>query len=751
VDLRKFQNFLRSVSGLHRSQAHTLYPHTVAEIIATQGAGYCDGRWDGGCTSDMSDRLLTIFLWAVSASSAATWSEANTGLTRTVPGVVTLTVDPISPSTLYARTTEGSVFKSRDGAVSWRRLGGISGVAAWAVDPKTPSTIYATTNRGFILKSTNGGENWIGAGSGLVAPFGALSVDPVNPSTLYVTSYLNGVFKSTDAGVSWRALHGSPINTSEIFVDPSNPSTIYAPSGSGLYRSTDGGEAWSEMEAGFPAGTPIAAFAIAPQDPSTMYLAYVDRAARSAVVIKTIDGGRNWSAINTGLPSRAAVRSVMIHPRLPVTVYIVFQVNTGVGFLQSTDGGASWNAIDEGLPAGTTLIRSLALDQAEPSTIYAAYYDARAIGGGVLKRTSRGAGWTRADFGLTEVNIRTLATDPANASILYAGGLGGLFRSLDSGTSWTNLIQFQLPDPTWIPPLPQPPPFGAGPAYTRSLVINPANPNVIYALTWRYNACASPDKLVFKSVDGGATWSDGASPPFSGCRLNEPMVLDPGDPDTIYLAEAEDGAWLRMSRDGGTNWSTVWDWTRGMESHLNALAIDPANSATLYAGISDVSQFLEGSTASGLMKSTDGGARWNNIGLTGSAVTVLLIDPNNTSILYASTEGLLSEPRGFRGLFKSTDSGSNWFAVSNGLESLMDSRFRITAIVIDRDNPGLLYLGSAGGGVFKSLDGGESWQPLNHCLPDRDIRALALAPGGSRTLFVGTPSGVFKLIDEEAF
>jgi photosystem II stability/assembly factor-like uncharacterized protein len=271
---------------------------------------------------------------------------------------------------------------------------------------------------------------------------------------------------------------------------------------------------------------------------------------------------------------------------------------------------------------------------------------------------------------------------------------------------------------------------------------------VLYALTSRYNACAFSDKLVFKSVDGGATWSDAVSPPFSGCRLSNLMVLDPSNADAIYVAEAEDGAWLRKSVDGGATWYTIWDWTRGMESHLNALAVDPSNSATLYAGLGDASQFLTGPTAGGLKKSFDGGATWINTGLTGSAVTLLAIDPSDPSILYASTEGLLTEPRGFRGLFKSTDSGISWVAINDGLEHLIDRHFPVTALVIDRDNPSHLYAASAGGGFFRSTDSGGVWKPLNEGLSNLDIRVAALAPGNPKTLYIGTGSGIFKLYDE---
>jgi photosystem II stability/assembly factor-like uncharacterized protein len=690
-------------------------------------------------------RVALIVLVTGGSLFAATWSEASTGLPGFVPGIIALTVDPMTPSTIYARSTGGAVFKSTDGSGSWRRLSSVAGVTSLVVDPTESTTLYASTDRGFFLKSTNGGETWAGSRSGPAAPFGMLAIDPATPSTLYAVSYLNGVYKSADGGGSWKVLGNAPSNTFQIVVDPSNPSTVYAPGETGAFQSTDGGENWSVLAAGLPANMPVTALAIDPTDSSTMYLAYLDRVARGGVIIMSADGGRSWTPVEVGIAPRASIRSIVVHP-VSRSIYVTFQINSGVGFTRSSDGGATWQAIHEDLPPGN-LVRSLAIDPADPATIYVAYHNARTTSGGLVKSTSGGASWNQADDGLMEIDIRTLAADPANRATVYTGGSDGLFRSLDSGTTWANLMQFQLPAPNWAPPLSQPPPFGAEPAHTRAVLIHPANPSMIYALTWRYNACAFSDRLVFKSTDGGSTWSDHASPPFSGCRLSA-MVLDPGNPETIYVAEAEDGAWLRKSADGGKNWNTVWDWTRGMESHLNALAIDPTNSAILYAGLSDFSQFLGSSTVSGLMKSVDGGATWSNLGLTGTAVTLLVVDPSDPSVIYASTEGLLSEPRGFRGLFKSTDSGVSWAAINDGLESLLDNRFRITDLVIDRDNPRHLYAGSGGGGVFTSTDGGGVWKPHNTGLANLDIRALALASGNPKTLYAGTASGVFKLVDE---
>jgi photosystem II stability/assembly factor-like uncharacterized protein len=680
--------------------------------------------------------LFPIFVATVTSLFATTWSEMSQGLAIAVPGIDGLILDPSSPSTIYARTFEGAIFKSTDGAGSWRPLNGLTSAGSLVIDPKNSSTLYAGTRRG-VVKSTDDGESWIGASAGMTTTLVTrLAIDPINTSTLYAVCFQN-VFKSADAGGSWKAVTGLPRQTFDIVIDPLTPSIIYATSDSGLFRSTDAGETWSAMAGSPAANAPVSAVAVSPTDSSTIYLGYLEGAARSAVVIKTTDGGKYWTTVQAGLPPRAAIRSILIDPRSPSTLYVVFHASAGVGFVKSTDAGASWNAIDEGLPAGTTLMRSLALDPSDSSTLYAAYYDVRTIGGGVLKSTSGGSSWSPADSGLRDIDIRVLALDPTNVSTVYSGGNDGLFRSLDGGTNWNHLITFQLPAPSWPPPLTQPPPFGGGAGHTRSLLIDFANPSVLYARTIRYNACAFSDKLLFKSSDGGATWSDSASPPSSGCTLSDLLVADPKNPNILYSSEFNDGSSLLKSTDGGGTWKSIW-WR---DTFVLALAIDHRNPAILYAGLGDTSE----SSVNGVVKSLDGGASWTTIGLAGSTVSLLVMDPSDPNILYAATEGNNSEPRGFRGLFKTTDGGASWSAINSGLENLIDTRRRIAALVIDRERPGYLYAGSAGAGVFRSTDAGVTWNPFNDGLTRHDIRALALAPGDSASLYAGTPGGVFKI------
>jgi hypothetical protein len=92
---------------------------------------------------------------------------------------------------------------------------------------------------------------------------------------------------------------------------------------------------------------------------------------------------------------------------------------------------------------------------------------------------------------------------------------------------------------------------------------------------------------------------------------------------------------------------------------VHAFAIDPSHNRTLYAGLS---------YSGGVYKSTDGGANWSSDGLDGAAISALALDPSNPGVLYAATEGVYPQPRGFRGLFKTSD-GPNWAEANQGLET----------------------------------------------------------------------------------
>ena len=697
--------------------------------------------------------MIALLVTAGGSIFAESWSAINAGLPGTTAGVATVTVGPSIPSILYVRTNGGGIFKSTDGAVSWKPIGGVDDVKFLGIDPQNSSTLYAATGHG-ILKSADGGENWNSVNTGLTnTSVNSLAIDPVTPSTLYAVT-TSGVFKSVNGGGSWGTLNAFPssqIFAASLMIDPLTPSIIYAALWNGdIFKSEDGGESWKVMKSSpFSTGFTDYALSLAidPLTPSTIYAgsfaSFSPFPSQDGGISKSTDGGQTWNTFTTGIPSGAFVSSLAIDPTTPSTIY----ARTNSGVLKSTDGGVTWAG--NGLLFANS-VGSLAIDPSTPSTVYAGYFDFPAGGGGLFKSTDGGESWNAADAGLASFDVRVLAIDPVNAATVYTGGSGGLFKSVDRGASWTNLSTFRIAGQPFPPGL-SPPFFADGPAMVRSLLIDFINPNILYVGTTRVGGCAFNDKVMFKSTDGGANWSDNVSPQSSGCLLGAlnfngswpAMAMDPTDPNTLYVGESDDEDGIQAllkSTDGGSSWAQLGN---GWGASVRTLVVDPTGSTTLYAGTDDLYSWTPG--AASLFKSTDGGASWNSLGLGNASVAVLVMDPANPSILYAGMEAFYNEPRGFRGLFQSTDGGATWSAINNGLERLLDSRSRMTTLVVDPSNSKVLYAGTSGSGIFKSSDGGASWSPFNDGLGNLDVRVLAISQGDPSTLYAGTGGGVFKV------
>jgi photosystem II stability/assembly factor-like uncharacterized protein len=465
-----------------------------------------------------------------------------------------------------------------------------------------------------------------------------------------------------------------------------------------------------------------------------------------------MDGGKTWNAYQEGMPATFSVTALTIDPLTPSTIYAVVSSNKGGGVVKSTDGGQSWNAVNDGLPSNFS--GPVAIDPVAPSNIYAGCSQDGC--GALFKSTQGGGNWQAASTGLARIDVSMLTIDSANG-IVYAGVRDGLFKTSDDGANWAALHLFQIAAQPFPPSVP-PPPFGAGAAIVHSLLIDFTNPNVLYVETTRAGGCAFNDKVVFKSTDAGASWDDTISPPDSGCVLGgfaangTVMAMDALDPKTLYLGETEDedGFYsLLKSSDGGAHWASIWNYDNGLQSDLNVVAVNPRDPGTLYAGVGDAGYFTSaGSTGTGVIKSTDGGATWNATGLKDTAATLIVIDQADPSILYAGTQDIYTEPRGFRGLFKSIDSGANWLAVNNGLTSLADIGATITALVIAPNHSNILYAGTSRDGIYKSADGAATWVKLNDGLTSLEIRALAVSPSFPDRLYAATSDGIFKLIDE---
>jgi photosystem II stability/assembly factor-like uncharacterized protein len=238
------------------------------------------------------------------------------------------------------------------------------------------------------------------------------------------------------------------------------------------------------------------------------------------------------------------------------------------------------------------------------------------VGGGVFKSADGGINWTRlntpggSDW-LTDLTS-SLAIDPQNPSVVYVGNMYGVIKTTDGGASWRWVNSGFPISPNFILP-------NQNVAVT-TLAIDPRNPGTVYAGAFQYSATGSG---VFKTTNGGASWT-AVNSGLTGFNYAEILSIDSQNPSTIYArAVYESGSLLYKTTTGGGSWTVL---NSGLPNHVTALAIDPQNSSTLYAG-----------TGSGVFRSTDGGTNWVavNSGLTNLSITTLAADPQNPGTVYA--------------------------------------------------------------------------------------------------------------------
>ncbi|HUM02031.1 MAG TPA: PKD domain-containing protein [Thermoanaerobaculia bacterium] len=301
---------------------------------------------------------------------------------------------------------------------------------ALAIDPSAPATLYAGTWGAGVFKSTNGGGSWTAINAGLTYPHvGALAIDPSAPATLYASNFHvygganagvdgAGVFKSTNGGESWTAINAglTNLNVFALAIDSSAPATLYAGTwGGGVLKSTNGGESWTAINAGLT-DRHVSALAIDPSAPATIYagMGYTGR------VYKSTNGGGTWTS-TSDYPNRD-VDALAIDPSASSTLYAGLGTSEfsfpPMGIIKSTDGGANWTESRADL-----FVLALAIDPSTPATLYAG-----TRGDGVFKSTDAGGSWTAVNAGLSNLTINALALDHTGGTTLYAGTDYGVWQ-----------------------------------------------------------------------------------------------------------------------------------------------------------------------------------------------------------------------------------------------------------------------------------------------------------------------------------
>ncbi|MDX6696447.1 MAG: hypothetical protein QOF02_4050 [Blastocatellia bacterium] len=327
-------------------------------------------------------------------------------------------------------------------------------------------------------------------------------------------------------------------------------------------------------------------------------------------------------------------------------------------------------------------------------------------GNPLLKSTDAAANWSGTSNGLTASIVNDIAV-VGNTSLIYAGTNLGVYKSADGGSSWqlTGAVR-----------------TSTAPQSTRAVVVDPSNPNIIYAAT-------SGGSGLYKSTDGGNLYevkNSGISIP----SVNT-LVIDPSVPTTLYAGTVSG---IYKTTNGGDTWAEVRGGITGSSPNVNKLAIDPTNPQIVYAGTS----------GRGIFKTTNGGASWTAInagfGSANGQIITLALNPSQPSTLFAQATGVSTN-----GVYKSLDGGANWTLSSNGLTGTSGGQsFSVTvnALLFDPSAPSTVYAGTTAFGVFKTTDGGANWTASNNGLTNKFVLALAARiNGGQTSILAGTNIG----------
>ncbi|OGV72720.1 MAG: hypothetical protein A3K19_02780 [Lentisphaerae bacterium RIFOXYB12_FULL_65_16] len=587
----------------------------------------------------------------------------------------------------------GGVYRTRDNGQTWEVLNqGLRNLYCntIAFHPRDPLVVFAGTNGG-VAKSTDGGLTWalrrVGfpprLSFGQSAPVSAIAVHPARPEIVLAGigherefGRLSGatvggrVYRSTDGGETWRLIElpgDADVRKLSVFCfrfDPADPNRVFLSTQAGLFTSADAGETWASLGQPGLVGYLTTFLTVKADAPSVMLLAYTDGPAKRGGVLKSTDAGVTWAPVNEGLPARTGVWRLVAHPRDP-NVYFLGYHSGGGGLYVTRDAGATWQPLN------------------------------------------RSANLRTAWFFYGE-NVTGLDIDPRNPDRLVYCNDMDIYQTLDAGKMWdqiaTTLVSPATPDrpAVWrgrnCPIL-----CAGGP---QALAVDPTNPATLYFGYW--------DTHAWKSDDGGAScWrlTNGIDNAYG--RMGS-VVLDPDDPDIVYLSKGEnyDRQRLFMSVDAGRQFHLIGHAGNGLpEGGIFTLLIDPRSPRerrTLYAG----------EITGGVYKSDDGGRSWHaqSEGLpeNSRAVKQIVMDPADPKCLFLAAGAhyradTKKREKGY--LARTLDGGAHWEVVKTNCEAqciLLDPFDSQTVYAGNRNYSGIDYPQA----FYKSTDGGATWKSL---------------------------------------
>ncbi|HVE77653.1 MAG TPA: glycosyl hydrolase [Gemmatimonadaceae bacterium] len=663
---------------------------------------------------------------------------------------ITSAGSPSRPREYYFGATGGGLWKTTDGGLTWRPVtdGKIrsSSVGAVAVSESSPDVVYVgmgeTQLRGNIMqgdgvyRSADGGKTWTPAGLAATQAVARIRVDRRNPDLVYVAALGHpyarneerGVFRSRDGGKTWTRVLFRDAGTGavDLVIDPNAPSVLYASlwevyrrpwklssggPGSGLFKSTDGGDSWTELtrNPGMPRGT-IGKIGVSVSAADSRRL-YAIVEADSGGVFVSDDAGATWRRTND---QRKLRQRAFYYTRIyadPVLRERVYVLNTG--FYRSDDGGATFD----------TTIR---VPHGDNHDLWIAPNDNRRMinsnDGGANVSDNAGQSWTDQTFP-TAQSYRVALTADLPYHVCGAQQDNSTF-CVPSDTSERYLARGRPGDYM----------YDVGGGESGYIAPHPTNPDVFYAgsqgaLLTRYDRRTGHlrDVQVYPRFFSGE--AAGTLP--ERWQWTFPIVFSPRDPSVLYTSSQhlwrttnEGRSWERISPDLtaaadstlGDSGGPITKDQNGPEFYATIFTVAPSyfEPGTIWAGSDD-----------GLVHVTrDGGKSWSKVTPPDmppfSRVSLIEAGRHDAGTAYVCGKRYQLDDRAPY-IWRTRDYGRSWTKIIAGIRA--DDYCH--AVREDPARRGLLYAGTEHG-VWVSWDDGDRWQPLSRNLPDVQVPDIAV-------------------------
>lgn len=626
-------------------------------------------------------------------------------------------------------------------------------IRAIAIHPRDPSTWYAGSASGGVWRTQNAGASWAPLTDAQCSlTTGAIAIDPVDPTIVYVgtgepfQSSGCGMLRSFDAGATWTELRGGVLapltgvgnQTYRIAIDPASAGSrtgtvVLDATISGLHRSANSGGSWTTVLPGIV--TDVRA------DPvqTGVFWAAVGYSVTASGIYRSSDFGLTWQRVYTA-PSNAGRIALALAANRPRKVWAMLENRSDARFLSlvvwDDVAGTSASPAAAGLyTAGRGDFGAqswydfvLALDPVNPASLF--------IGGVRLYQSlDGGASFFRAAY-LTHVDWHALEYAPSDPSIMVGGNDGGVHASYDAGRTFisrnTNINVTQFYAGISIHPTQQDVIVGGLQDNSSMLAFG--------STFWTYVSGGDGGYSAFNPVDPNIFWTTcqqagclyrttrsanghGLNVSYRGFsvsgdtrkRFLPPLVIDRSTPATMYYGTYR--LWRTLTEGSPGSWTPVTgDLSKG-SGYINTIAVAPGDSRVIWVGTSD----------GNVQRSNDQGATFTlvSLGLPDRAVTDIAVDPADAARAIVTFSG-----SGTPHVYVTGDQGVTWTNISSNLPDLP---FNAAAII-----PGTAHFYVGGDvGIYESTSGGAAWTAAFTGMPNVVVTDLAYQSATS-TLYAAT-------------